>query len=542
MRKGFKMNQNKKLLFIIIGLVFLAAIAGGIWYLNKLRIIQLPFVQPPFSVVKQQSPFCLWTQGPMINRQHAKEELIFIKDLGVNFIVVPAFPLDFEKKYADNNFSEAQKSFEVYKNSGLTMVPVSENPTKVSIKEFSETVKKAIQAFPQNKYWALFTEIDAVAPGAYFNMTDFQDNYYKGLAKKWALYTRIFHRLVKQANPDYIVVGPGTGGDFKSYLSKGTEYFDDFYNQNTAMKFNGFFVHYMDGLKEFEEIEKTPDLYDWNSNELKLTKEEFDIAFSPDKYAQYFDSHHYSNFDLDASKYYEPTTKLAQAIKDLFKKYGYENVKLWLTQTSTHTGKIESEVFGNTLSFQTEIEQAGYLVKKYITSIISGIDIICWTGPFEMQWGDSMEFGSPPNYQHFFSQVGLVYDGNGKYDEGAKLGKKDEIKKLSYYTYKKMVEVLDGSDWDNIQAVQKKDGVYVYKFTRQGKSIWAVWNDNSGTETITLNVGDTNQVKITKAIPKYNAGKEVKDYNAAFETETKSASNGWLTLTLDENPVYVEKK
>lgn len=29
---------------------------------------------------------------------------------------------------------------------------------------------------------------------------------------------------------------------------------------------------------------------------------------------------------------------------------------------------------------------------------------------------------------------------------------------------KTMVEVLEGSDWDNIETIQEKDGVYIYKF------------------------------------------------------------------------------
>ncbi|MEW6654827.1 MAG: hypothetical protein AB1394_15345, partial [Bacteroidota bacterium] len=40
----------------------------------------------------------------------------------------------------------------------------------------------------------------------------------------------------------------------------------------------------------------------------------------------------------------------------------------------------------------------------------------------------------------------------------------DFTRKLSYYTYKKMVEILEGSDWNNIQTIQEKDGIYLYRF------------------------------------------------------------------------------
>lgn len=115
------------------------------------------------------------------------------------------------------------------------------------------------------------------------------------------------------------------------------------------------------------------------------------------------------------------------------------------------------------------------------------------------------------------------------------------IKKLSYYTYKKMVEVLDGFDWDNVQTIQEKDGVYVYKFIKNNKPIYVAWNDNSKIKTIILNIDNIRSVKITEAIPKYKTGKEVKDYSTDFEVEFKQTINGKVTISLGENPVFVEK-
>ena len=39
-------------------------------------------------------------------------------------------------------------------------------------------------------------------------------------------------------------------------------------------------------------------------------------------------------------------------------------------------------------------------------------------------------------------------------------------------TYKKMVEMLEGCDWKNIATIQEQNGIYIYKFTKQGKPIW----------------------------------------------------------------------
>jgi len=46
-------------------------------------------------------------------------------------------------------------------------------------------------------------------------------------------------------------------------------------------------------------------------------------------------------------------------------------------------------------------------------------------------------------------------------------------------------------------------------------------------------------VKITEALPKYESGKEVSDYNTAFKIETKSVSGGKLEISLSDKPVFI---
>ena len=140
-----------------------------------------------------------------------------------------------------------------------------------------------------------------------------------------------------------------------------------------------------------------------------------------------------------------------------------------------------------------------------------------------------------------------MYDGcdyvNNKYQCGSNIGydKGKGVKKLSYYTYKKMVEILEGSDWDNIEAIQEKDGVYVYKFTKDGKPIWVAWNDNNGEKQVVISGVNSSSVKITESVPNYGSGKEVKDYATAFKTETRQVTDNKLTITLNESPVFVEE-
>ncbi|MEK7069984.1 MAG: hypothetical protein AAB962_02935, partial [Patescibacteria group bacterium] len=109
-----------------------------------------------------------------------------------------------------------------------------------------------------------------------------------------------------------------------------------------------------------------------------------------------------------------------------------------------------------------------------------------------------------------------------------------------YYSYKKLIEVLKGSDWNNIQIVQEKDDVYVYKFIKNGKPVWVAWNDNIAEKQITISGITSSQVKITEAIPKYESGKEVKNYNNDFGVLAEKVLNGKVAVKLGTKPIYIE--
>jgi hypothetical protein len=113
-------------------------------------------------------------------------------------------------------------------------------------------------------------------------------------------------------------------------------------------------------------------------------------------------------------------------------------------------------------------------------------------------------------------------------------------KKLAYYTYRIIVEVLEGSDWKNIVTIQEQERIYIYKFTNQGKPIWIAWNDSSITRTVTISGVSSNRVRTTEAVPKYESGKDVADYTTAFRTDTLAVTNGAVALTLGQRPVFIE--
>ena len=211
-------------------------------------------------------------------------------------------------------------------------------------------------------------------------------------------------------------------------------------------------------------------------------------------------------------------------IKEKLHEAGYANIPIWISATS-HYDDAPTDKAGFILPLRTEKEQAIELLKRYVYPISLGLKRMIWITILEY----SGSFGLPAG--SYFDNVGLI--NNPKTD-----GK--DWKKLSYYTYKQMTEKLEGSDWDNIENIAEGRDVYVYKFIKNGKPIWVAWSD-SGSGQVTINVGSINSVKITEAVPKYDSGQEVTDYSNAFNTQTKTASNGQVTLTLKDTPIFIEE-
>ncbi len=514
---------------------------------------------------EKMDPFCIYLYvGPPTFEPNALtiKSISVAKALGVNY-TIHGSDIFFGEGAGENELRKKARQLASYNEGGFTIVPFGRVWTEWNVKDFSNAVNEAVQNFPEINEWLFDAEVDGGLTGFNIynedeNKPGIQDRHaaYKKKARKVALHNRIAYRIVKNLKPNARIASSGTIGYFPAYLQKGDQYIDPDpnYNVGKVMVHDGFYTYYMKALQEFENIEKNPNLYDWNKNEFELSKEEFNIAFSPDEYSHYFDIHQYSDFDENAADYFTDTNNLAKSMQNLFKSFGYDNVDLWLTQGATHTGGLkESETLDSSYyNRQSESVQARYVVKKYISSIVAGIKKTCWIGPLEIAWGNIpggiiTDSNYELDYEHAVSQDGLIYDGRGKFDPGDSLPSNDpnkvhKIKKLSYYTYKKMVEVLKNSDWSNVQTIQEGDGVYAYKFVKDDKPIWVAWNDNSETTTITLNIGSVNSVKITEAIPDYATGKEVTDYSTAFAAETKSVSNGKVTLTITENPVYIGRQ
>jgi len=240
-------------------------------------------------------------------------------------------------------------------------------------------------------------------------------------------------------------------------------------------------------------------------------------------------------FDVVDIHYWELASQYKMVIAGEMRKYlddhGYGNVEIWSMEHGTYVNRPNPSKYEPSPSLQTEKEQAMSLIKRFVYNLAHDVDKIFWNNIVE--WSCFAE-----KCGGVFDNMGLISDGRNSGETSASLN----VPRLSYYAYKKMVEVLGGSDWKNIQTIQESDGIYIYKFTKQGKPIWVAWNDNSTEKQITISGITSNQAKITKAVPEYETGKGVTDYNTAFSAETKSVANGKIMMSLNDKPVFVEEK
>jgi len=110
-------------------------------------------------------------------------------------------------------------------------------------------------------------------------------------------------------------------------------------------------------------------------------------------------------------------------------------------ETATHDGYPQKKPYALWLKDQSESIQASGLIKIYTYGISIGIDRIFWDNLLE----DCYKNDSDEPFNYF----GLI--NNPLNTDGL------SHRKLAYYSFKKMIEILDGSDWNNIQTIQESD-------------------------------------------------------------------------------------
>jgi predicted esterase len=214
---------------------------------------------------------------------------------------------------------------------------------------------------------------------------------------------------------------------------------------------------------------------------------------------------------------------------------GYSpDLPIWITEMGSYSGDPAEPQF----SFQSERQQASDIFRRYTYALSRGVKKVF------SAFGLMEDFG--PTVDGYFDHTGLIYDGEDSNDLG--LG----VKKLGYYTYKKMTEQLEGADWSTLTTLHDgtdSDHLYLFRVTKGGRPIYIAWWDTfdepgytpGNTKPIMLTGLTGTAVTVTAVVPSADTGQEVTDYATAFSVATYPVSGGSVTIPVGEDPVLVEE-
>lgn len=235
-------------------------------------------------------------------------------------------------------------------------------------------------------------------------------------------------------------------------------------------------------------------------------------------------------FDIHWYGDYTKVEDLYNSARQMLDKYGYQDTEIWLTETGTFSGQFEAD--GVRSEEKSESDQAADVIKSMLYPLSLGVKKTFWAWGIVEGFGDS---GGKTGDDNLFNHTGFIYDGQQANDPGY------GVKKLSYYTYKKMTEMLQGIDVSQTKALQKEEnGVYLLEFTKKdGTKMLVAWNDSTEEKDLSVQL-PIGAAKITQAIPNAESGQEVTDYASAFSSEIQELQGDLLSLKLGKSPVFIE--
>lgn len=238
------------------------------------------------------------------------------------------------------------------------------------------------------------------------------------------------------------------------------------------------------------------------------------------RYFDLFDFHWYSEggqtyriHGQDKIEFNELVLKL----KKLLSANAYADIPLWITEAGDYTGEPKKPGAEKKFPYQSEADQATSLFKLYTQALANGVSKIFWTSLTD-QHGYADAAGG------YFDNIGLI-------NNPMNSGKSD--KKLSYYTYRKLVEILDGYVPGNVSILKEGD-VNVYKFGTGGKVVYVGWQDvHGGDSTFTISEINSKKVKVVNAVP------VIKNGEPLFDAETLETREGRITYRFRTAPVLI---
>ncbi|MHB0972354.1 MAG: hypothetical protein ACYC7A_22645 [Thermoanaerobaculia bacterium] len=248
------------------------------------------------------------------------------------------------------------------------------------------------------------------------------------------------------------------------------------------------------------------------------------------RYVDVVDVHWYGNATGD----YRGVRDVIDHVRTVLAADGFGSIPIWITEMGTYSGDpVERGRNQIDFPFQTEREQALDLVKRFVYPLSLGVKKVF--PAFGLMEGFKFDGG-------YFDFTGLIHDGWGPHDHG--MG----VRKLGWYSHKKMTEMLEGADWTSAVVIQDSENIVVCRVQRNDRPLYVVWwdyfNDRSfapgTTREFRLTGLPATVAQVTELVPAASSGTDVDDYSTAFRRDRLTVDAGALALTLTDSPVIVE--
>jgi hypothetical protein len=270
-------------------------------------------------------------------------------------------------------------------------------------------------------------------------------------------------------------------------------------------------------------------------------------ARSADGFFDFFDYHDFNTF----TKYQQTSKKRGVGFfRTLLADTGFAGKPILVKAGGTHSGKDLASGNRRLRKLQSEGEQAEYLVKRFVHHAANGVKLTLWGTIREDESGEEDLF------EDIFRQNGLIYNGLTRTTvcdpavESPCPDPGDGVNKLSYFSFKHLMEKASPLDWSNIETL--RDGtqnVYAYRLRHVGSAqsaIFAWWDyfkDKKGatSKTVRFDRFASPSVVVTELIPAQDSGAAVTDYATAFPTSVQPVIGGSVNITLGKSPVLVEE-
>jgi hypothetical protein len=264
-----------------------------------------------------------------------------------------------------------------------------------------------------------------------------------------------------------------------------------------------------------------------------------------DGYFDFFDYHDFNSFNK-----YETTSRKRDVafFRALLTETGFPSKPILVKAGSTHSGMNLASPNRRLRKYQSERQQAEYLLKRFVHHAGHGVRLTLW-GTIRED-----ENGEEDGVEEIYEQNGLLYNGltaNDTCDPGVELpcpDPGDGVPKLSYFVLKHLMEKGGAFDWQTIETLS--DGhrrIHAYRVRRPGSQTsaiivwWDYYAQDVPTKTVKFSGLTAASVTFTELIPAVGTGAEVVTYATAFAKTVAPVVNGTVTLTLGPMPLILEE-